>query len=175
MRMQRALAVAVMLGLAALAAAPALAGTDDESFLIQVDVVPSCKITAATPMVFPALDVEKALIADYKETAQGTITVLCTAGPTYSVDLDLGDNENVGQRRMAGAGAHASGFFLAYNLFKDAGAANAWGAGVDGQSFDGDGTRQNLTVYGQLPWSEALLPSTPVGAYQDTVTATVNF
>jgi len=165
--------VAAALGLAALAVGPALAGTDTTTFQVTANVIPSCKFTAATPMQFGNLDVPTAQL-NGNVNATSTISVLCTAGGSYSIDLDNGLHVGAsGQRQMQRDGNTDT---LAYEIFQDAARQNLWKAGT-GQNvpFTGDGLADSFTAYGQLPWNESLLPSAPVGSYSDTITATVNY
>jgi spore coat protein U domain-containing protein, fimbrial subunit CupE1/2/3/6 len=166
--MKKLLALAVLIGLGALAAGPALAGTDTITFEVKASVDPSCKFTIASPVDFGSLTVYNF----GTQEKEGSVTVLCTAGPNYTIELNNGANADGTQRRMKQSG---SANYLAYNLFQDGAHSVAWGQAADAQSFIGDGTRQVLTVYGQMDWSEPLLPSAPVGSYLDTVTATVTF
>ncbi len=170
--MKKILAVAVALGLFALAAGPALAGTDTTTFQVTANVVPSCKFTAATAMNFGSLDVPKAQ-AGTPIAAQNTISVLCTAGGSYSIDLNYGANPDPSNnRRMTDGASH----YLGYDIFVDQAATQRWTAGAgNNQAFSGDGLVDSFTAYGQLPWNVSLLPNSPVGSYIDTVTATVNY
>ena len=138
------------------------------TFEVKASVDPSCKFTIARPSISASLNVYNF----GTQEKEGSVTVLCTSGPNYSIELNNGANADGTQRQMKKSG---SAHFLAYNLFQDGGPHVAWGPAPTPSSFIGDGTRQVLTVYGQMDWSEPLLPSAPVGSYLDTVTATVNF
>ncbi len=172
--MKKLLAVVLtVLGIAALSVGPALAGTDTATFQVTANVIPSCKFTATTPMAFGDLDVSLAQ-AGTPVAATSTISVLCTAGGSYAIDLDNGLHiTGSGQRNMQRAGSEDK---LAYDIFLDQGYQTRWGAGSGNNvPFTGDGNVDSFTAYGQLPWNTSLLPSAPVGSYADTITATVNY
>lgn len=148
----------------------ALAGTahaDQKSttFQVQATVKKNCVVGAAN-MNFGDWTVE----TDTSTTS--TITVRCTSGTAYVVNLDAGQNAsgNINLRQMTGPGT----VNVRYNLYTDTDLI--WGNGTDGAN-DGDtgagmGSPQNLTVTGKLFVADnqgAIVP----GAYSDTVTATV--
>ena len=170
--MKKLLAIVGLIAIAGLATAPAFAdqadGKDTTTFEVKANVESSCKFTIASPVDFGALNVYNF----GTQQKEGSVTVLCTSGPNYNIELDLGANASGSQRQMKKNG---SAHFLAYDLFQNAAHDVTWGSGTDAQSFLGDGTRQVLTVYGQMNWAEGLLASAPVGSYLDVVTATVNF
>jgi len=171
--MKKLLAIAGLIGIVGLAAAPAFAdqadGKDTTTFDVKANVEASCKFTAASAIDFGNLNVYN--FGTQEKT--GSLTILCTAGPSYRVELDNGSNVDGSQRRMKKSG---SANYLAYGLFSDAAHLVAWGAGAtDDVDFTGDGDSKILTVYGQMDWSEALLPEAPTGSYLDTITATVLF
>jgi spore coat protein U-like protein len=65
---------------------------------------------------------------------------------------------------------------LGYNLYLDAARILVWGDGTGGTSRHGPvapqlGVPNTLTIYGRIPARQ----TSPVGAYTDTVTATINF
>ncbi len=171
MRKLLGLAIA-LLTLAAFAVPPVLAGSDTATFQVSANVIPSCKFTATTPMDFGNLDVPKAQTGT-PLPATSTLTVLCTKDGTYSIDLDNGTSHDAtGLRKMQ----DGSGNALTYDIFIDGDHTTRWGVGTGNNvPFTGDGVADTFTAYGQLPWSVSLLPSTPVGSYVDTITASVNF
>jgi spore coat protein U-like protein len=90
---------------------------------------------------------------------------------TVAVDVSTGSSGTFAFREMRNGG-HS----LRYNLFLDATRSQIWGDGTSESSRFGPalpllGIPQTLTIYGRIPARQ----SSPVGAYTDTVTATINF
>jgi spore coat protein U-like protein len=100
-----------------------------------------------------------------------TISVTCTNSTAYNVGLNAGTGSGatVTNRSMTGPSAK----LLGYKLFRDSGRTLNWGntVGTNTVSGTGGGTLQSLTVYGQLPAGETVIP----GSYADTITATVTY
>lgn len=100
-----------------------------------------------------------------------TITVTCTLGTGYNVQLDPGANGgSVTTRQMI----RTSGTeVLNYSLYRDAGRTLNWGQtdNTDTLSSTGTGLSQGHTVYGSIPASE----NVPTGSYSDTVNVTVSY
>ncbi len=109
-------------------------------------------------------------------SANSTITVRCTSGTTFNVDLSTGSSGTFANRTLVN-GADT----LSYNLFTTSGYTTVWGDGT-GTTGRGSGTgagmgvpnAQTLTVYGRLL---ASANTGPVGAgtYTDTITATITY
>jgi len=102
-------------------------------------------------------------------TAGGPLQVQCTDGTPYTIALDGGQNANGSDRQMADG---AGGEFVKYGLYQDAARTQLWGNN-DGfgsiVSATGDGTAQDLTVFGRVPNQ-----ATPAaGNYDDIVLVTV--
>ncbi len=139
---------------------------------VQATVDANCTITT-TAVDFGSYDpIVANLSADLN--GQGTVTVLCTTGAATKVTLgqglnaDTGSDDTVPLRRMK----HSTADFLTYTLYSDAGRTTVWGntAGT-GKAHTGSGSSTNLTVYGTLAHGQNM----PVGAYTDTVVATITF
>jgi spore coat protein U-like protein len=117
-----------------------------------------------------------AITANIDQTA--TITVQGTNTTPYSISLDNGTNANGNQRRMR---MGATSYYVNYNLYTDSARSHAWGATTSATSCTGgsstcylgtgNGTNQNITVYGRVPPQTA--PSS--GTYNDTVVVTVTY
>lgn len=103
-------------------------------------------------------------------TSTATISVTCTIGTTYAVSLDAGTTSGAttASRKMT-----FSGTTINYALYQDSGHSQNWGnnSGVDTEAGTGNGSAQNLTVYGLLAAGQYSGP----GAYTDTVTVTVSY
>ncbi|MCO7473025.1 spore coat protein U domain-containing protein [Stenotrophomonas maltophilia] len=104
--------------------------------------------------------------------SNGALLVQCNAGTAYSIAP--GDGTNYGQavgepnKRALSDGA---GNFIAYGLFKDPGATQAWDVGADLIEGVGTGEYQQLGVgYAFYDINKA-----PGGDYSDTVAVTLTF
>ena len=150
----------------------ALAGTAQAdqkttSFEVSANVKKNCIITAGD-LAFG----DWTVATDTSSTS--TITVRCTNGTTFAVNLDAGENAggDISQRQMDGPGS----VNVRYNLYTDADLV--WGNGTtgdnDGGAGAGMGTPQNLTVTGKLKVADNEGAIEP-GLYTDTVTATVEY
>ena len=99
-----------------------------------------------------------------------TVSVQCASGTPYNVGLDGGQNSggNINARRML-LGANTVG----YQLYRNPGRTLVWGntVGTNTVAGTGNGSTQNLTVYGQVP-AQA---TPPAGTYNDTITVTVTY
>ena len=142
-------------------------GKDTDNFQVKTDVLSSCKFTAQNDVNFGSLDVYEF----GTKLAMGSISILCTKGGSYTVDLDNGVNpDGSGGRQMASGAA-----VIPYELYKDDQTTAVWKSGTDALAFVGTGLREEKIVYGVLSWTEDMLPNAPVGPYSDLITATVNF
>lgn len=151
-------------------AAPAFAATTAD-VAISATVVSSCSITAL-PVAFGNYDA----LSTTPDDATGSVAVTCSVGSNPKIWLGQGLNAGGGStaavpvRRMVNGGTN----FLSYQLYQEAGYTNIWG-GTDGSS-PAAATATNLnpvtsTIHGRIPINQA----STVGAYSDTVVATVNF
>jgi spore coat protein U-like protein len=142
---------------------PVSATTATTPLAVSASVVASCTINAGA-LSFGAYTGASAV------TAQATLTANCTNAAPYSVALDkgAGSGASITTRKLT-----ASGGTLNYSLYQDAGFATLWGDGTTGTQASGTGTgvNQTITVYGQIPGSQAVT----VGSYVDTVTATITY
>jgi spore coat protein U-like protein len=156
---------ACLLGFLALGlfALPAGAATATSSFTVSATVASTCLVSATslgfgsyTGLVVPA---------------SSTVSVTCTNTTPYNVGLSagLGTGATVTARKMTGPASA----LLAYGLFQDAGHTVGWGvtAGTDTVAGTGNGATQPITVYGQIPTAQYVVP----GAYADTITVTVTY
>ena len=141
---------------------PARAATATSSIAVSATVLSFCTISAS-PLAF----------GNYSNVvlnATTSLAVTCTVGTTYNVGLDLGQGSGAttAVRRMT-----LNTGTLAYALYSDAARSVVWGntVGTNTVAGTGNGTAQTLTVYGQIPGSQAVAP----GAYVDTVTATITY
>lgn len=158
---------ASLLSLLVVAAPPhdADAGTATTTLGVSLTINAGCNVSA-TSVAFPTQTV---LASAVNQT--GSVIVTCTNTTPYNVGLDQGGGSgaSVTGRLMTGPSSATVG----YGLYQDSGHSTNWGntVGTDTQSGSGNGSAQNLTVYGQIPAQTTPAP----GAYADTVSVTVTF
>jgi spore coat protein U-like protein len=147
---------------------PLLAASKTANLAVTASVAANCTITTA-PVAFGAYDpVGVNAAADLLAT--GTVTVACTKGAPTTIDLGNGTNFLAGSRRMASATD-----FMNYALYKDAARTSVWGTGLAGGTTAAytaaSVAATAITVYGTVPMAQ----NVSVGAYSDTVVATINY
>ena len=143
-------------------------GSATANLSISATVSKNCTISTA-PVAFGAYD---SVTANRTAPLDGTGTVIvtCTKGAPAKVGLNAGANAQGATRRMAGTAAE----HLTYELYKDAAHASVWGnTAADALDVPAavNQNPQNFTVYGRVLQNQ----TAAVGAYTDTVVATVNF
>lgn len=144
--------------LAALSAGESLAATTGTTFSVTATVAATC-VVSASDLDFGAYDPSA---GNHDSTT--TVSVTCTNGTAYSVDLDNGSNYVTG-RRMTDGLLH----YLAYDLYSDSSHLIAWNTG--GAASSGTGSAQAYTVYGRISGGQYVTPA----SYTDTITVTVNY
>jgi spore coat protein U-like protein len=113
-------------------------------------------------------------LTDTSVDSTGSITVNCTDVSSYTITLSTGSG-TYSQRRMV-----AGGYYLYYNLYRDAAFQQIWGDGISGSSYTVSLTnpvngQNNLhTIYGRIPLSSQR--AAHVGSYSDTtIIVTVSY
>jgi spore coat protein U-like protein len=129
----------------------------------------SCSISTVSGVSFGSYDALNVSPLDQTGSISYQCSVLYIG--TVTVDLSAGGSGTYFPRQM-----HKGAALLPYNLYRDATRLLIWGNGTGGTSRFGPvapllGLPQTLTIYGRIPAHEA----SPVGAYSDTVVATINF
>ena len=145
------------------------AGTATANLTVSATVAGACLITT-TPVSFGTV-----VVAPAFSTAQGSVSVTCTAGQAWTVTLNRGAAPAGSGRAMIVGGITMVG----YELYHDAGLTQIWGdsgfAGTypagSGVAGVGSGAAQTTTVFGRA----SALSTAPAGNYLDIVSATVNF
>ena len=154
-----AMAVTAVPGAALSAASVATA-----SATMQVGAVvePSCKLDVA-PLTF-----EGAQSAAPRADAQADIAVSCTPETSFAIAIDGGQHGANGRRRMASA----SGDFLEYEIFQDAGRTTRWGGSATSEvsGIVPASGHVELSAYGRITAAAA-----PANRYADTVTVLITF
>lgn len=103
-----------------------------------------------------------------------TITVRCSNGTDYTVDLSTGSSGSYANRTLTNGGLS-----LVYNLYTAGDYGTVWGNGLNstGRASDvgeGMGTAITHTVFGRLLSSQNQGPI-DAGTYNDTITATITY
>jgi len=171
--MGRLLRIVVLLALVtAPMSSAAFAGSASTTFTVSATVIKNCTISAAN-IAFGNYD---PLVANAVTPLDlsSTVTVACTKGTIATVGLDAGQNAAfaTGTTRAMTSGG-GSPTYLSYEIFKDAGHTTVWGnAGAALVNYTAASKASvALTDYGRILAGE----DQPVGAYSDTVTATITF
>ncbi len=151
-------------------AGAAQAASKSDSFQVSAQVAKNCVISAPD-LNLGTFDGTNDL------TSSSAISVRCTSGTTYDVDLSTGSSGAYASRTLVN-GADT----LAYNLYTTNGYGTIWGDTTAGTGRPASGTgagmglaaAQTLTVYGRLL---AVDNSGPVadGTYTDTIVATITY
>lgn len=150
-------------------AADASAAVASANFQVTATVVQSCRIEAGTTLAFGNYDPT----SDTAATGSTSIRVRCTNGTTAPVALDQGVNRIGDTTCINRAMKSATTDELSYGLYQSAGTGTPWGCAVANTLTytAGNASWNTLTVYGVIPAAQ----NAPVGAYADTVTATITF
>ena len=162
--MIRALA---LVGSSILLATTGQATTAGGSMAVKATVQSSCSVSAV------ALDFGTVtLLGAGNQDNQSTLKVTCTSGTGYNVGLDAGLNGVDTTHRSMTSGSNS----LNYALYIDSNRTQNWGNTAPPDSTDtavgtGNGTEQDLTVYGRIPGGQNVAP----GLYTDTVTVSVYY
>lgn len=145
---------------------PAMGATATGNMTVRITIQAECKIQTASDLDFGTRGV-----VDANVDQTSTIGVQCTTGETYNVGLSAGAGAGAttAVRRMTGPAAAT----VDYTLYRDTARTQLWGVtiGTDTVAGTGNGSVQNLTVYGRVPPQ-----TTPAaGVYTDTVAITVTY
>lgn len=135
------------------AAGTSHAATSQATFQVTANVSAACSV-GTTDLAFGAYSATALVPTD----AASTITVTCTNGTAYGVDV----GPTPLTRTMTGPGGN-----LNYGMYNEAGRTTAFG--VTGAT--GSGVGQDYTVYGRIPVGQFV----QTGAYTATVTVTVTY
>lgn len=148
------------------------AATATANLSVTATVVASCTISASS-LAFGSYD---PVVTNASSTldATGTLNVSCTNGSNGTVTLGQGAHFAGGSTDTAPLRRMFDGTtgYLSYALYQDSSRTNVWGntAGT-GVVYSGTGTGGTLTIYGRVAAGQDV----PVGAYSDSVVATITF
>lgn len=161
-RVLAAVLAAVMPFASALAASP-----QTTQFDVTMQVVADCTITAA------GMDFGQAGLLTSAKSGQSNLTVTCTNTTPYNVGLDAGTGAgSSGTTRYLAGSKGGNTDKVQFNLYRTQG-AGLWGntQGSDTLAGTGNGEKQTLTVYGEIPVQNAPTPD----SYKSTITASIYF
>ena len=150
---------ALAAGLATFSAS-ATTSSNHTSFTVSLTVQSDCAISATNLAFGPT----GSALATTDVLATSNLTVTCSMGTGYAVNLDPGSTtgSTVLSRLLAGTGSNTH--TVQYQLYSDSGR----GTVVTGT---GTGNAETITVYGKVP--AQTIP--PADAYSSTETATITF
>lgn len=159
----RAAVAPAAFALALACAGPALAGIDDDTFVVSARVLATCEVTAQD-LEFGDYDP----LAASNHDAATTLSLTCTNGTPYQLSMSVGGGESTAARYM-----HDGAEQLAYILYQDPSRTTLWGvnAGVDTLDGTGTGTPVVIDLFGRIPMQQ----DAPAGDYTDTITVTVSW
>lgn len=141
------------------------AATATGTFAVRLNIVASCNIGALSDIDFGSTSTVTTALDQ-----TSSIQINCSLGAPFLLGLDTGANGlSVSDRKMK----NAAGNTIAYQLYRDAGRTQVWGAtaGVDVLSLTGTGASQTMSIYSRVAPQAGLA----VGAYSDVVTVTVTY
>ena len=166
--MRRILMIAVGLAALPILYATLEAQSSTASMTVTANVNKNCTITTS-PVSFGAYDPVVAN-ATAPLDGTGTVTVACTKGAVAKIGLNAGSNAQGTTRRMAQSAAA----FLTYEIYQDSAHTIVWGnTAADWVTLPAAPNKnpRNFNAYGRVANGQ----DASVGAYTDTVVATVNF
>jgi spore coat protein U-like protein len=166
-------AILTLLGLSLAPAAQAVTNTGNME--VSATIEAACSVSAS-PMAFGTV------VPGVDKDTEAVVTVVCTSGTTYTVDLGDGLYHTVSggtgiqyRRQMASAANR-----LQYAVFSDVTRATPIEATASAAATNnlltstvGNGQDQTVTLYGRVIGTESQI--TPPGVYADTVIVTVAF
>lgn len=167
--LRRALATALVIATASGVADAAVYGNGSKTatFDVTMRIVADCAIAVNGIDFGQTQGVLATAVA-----ASSNISVTCSNTTPYNIGLNAGTGagSNGTTRYLSGTGANTS--TVRFNLYQAPG-ASPWGntQGTDTLGGTGNGSAQNLTVYGEIPAQATPTPD----SYKSTITATVYF
>ena len=154
---------------AAGAASPAFA-ENNKDFQVLIDIEASCDVISTDD-----IDFETQVARSGTVNTSGNVVVQCTRDQAYNVRLSGGQTDDVAAREMR----NAAGDAISYQLYLDDARTKAWGETDGTDTASGTGTGFGTGAAYNRPhtvFATATLTGTErVGAYSDTVKATVTF
>ena len=150
-------------------AAPAHA-ENNQDFQVLIDIEASCDVISTDDIDFDTQVAKSGTL-----NTSGNVVVQCTRDQAYHVQLSGGQTNDVAAREMR----NVAGDAISYQLYLDSARTKTWGEtkGTDTASGTGTGFGTGATYdQAHTVFATATLTGTErVGAYSDTVKATVTF
>lgn len=134
--------------------------TDDIN--VTAEVQAACTSITATDV-----DFGPAPAADAQDDATSTVTVTCSPGTSYTVEMDDGMTAVGGIRRVT----TGAGDFMDYYIYQPGGFTTAWGQGTDALADTAGATPTDYVANFRL---ERVATAAP-GTYTDLVTVTLSY
>jgi len=146
----------------------AYAATATGPLSVTATVTSTCVVGAST-LAFPSAN--SAAIAAGNVDAIGAVTVNCTTGSDYNVDVDAGTvtAATVASRKMSNGTK-----LLSYTVYTSAARTTIWGDGTATSGTvagTGSGASQSIPAYGRIFAGQVV----PAAAYSDTINVTVSY
>ena len=144
---------------------PAAAGTATASMEVSLHVTSDCTV-ASEPLAFGSVTAAEAP----GRGAASSIEVACTQSTPFLITLDDGLHPGSGTRR---AFDPATGQYVSYDIYTDAGHTQRWGErGIGSEAGTADATAvKRLSAYGMISRTGQIA----AGDYRDVVTVMVTF
>lgn len=142
-------------------------GSKDTNILVSASVASNCLVsTASTGLDFGTYDP----LAASDNLAATTFKVKCSKNAGYTIGLSAGGGGAEATRKMALTGELA----MNYAIYSNSGRTTNWGATAGAPAGTGSGldTENTVEVFGKIPKNQY---DVGVGAYSDTVTATITY
>jgi spore coat protein U-like protein len=171
----------IALGIALLPASPVLGVSKNSNITVTLTVSPNCTIRT-DPLSFGIYDpvITNATVA---KNATATVTIACTKGAGPAISLDLGQHPSGSNRFMASTSAGVTDA-LQYQVYQPPNttpgtvcafpATKIWGA-TTAETFapskPNNREAKSYNVCGTIPAGQ----NVNMGAYADTIVATINF
>jgi len=173
----RAVAAGVIASLAATTIA--VGGTAGPAqFQVSVQISANCTIATNSPAIFSLgtydpVTANASASSPLQVNTSSVLKVTCTAGAnTPVIRLDQGSHPQSSSTAAAPLRRLSDGtHFLNYNLYKG-GYTTVWGdTAATGLTYTGTGASDAITIYAQVDGDQ----SQPVGTYNDTIQANIDF
>jgi spore coat protein U-like protein len=142
--------------------------TAPTSMAVNAQVVASCVVSSATAVALTGQTFSTA------GTGTGGVTIQCTSGTPYDVQLDAGAGTGATVTARVLTGATTPADTMTYGLYQDAAFTQSWGTtvGTDTLTETGNGTQQSWPVYMKILTG---LGTAPAQSYADAVNVTVTY
>lgn len=143
----------------------ALAATATATIPVSMTITAGCQVTTGSVAFGSSAGLFSTVVASVN------LNVTCSNSTAYTIGLDAGSGSGATTttRKMTGPSATT----INYGLYRDAGLTAYFGntAGTDTVAGVGNGSAQNVTIYGQVPAQSGII----AGSYSDIVNVTLTY